>query len=73
MVYHVPTMLAKYGNLKQFSGQGILGLIITHSCLILVLLQVSRKTMMTPSVITFLVINMMPQERLFGVKPARKH
>ena len=22
MVYHVPTMLEKYGNLKQFSGQG---------------------------------------------------
>ena len=21
MVYHVPTMLKKYGNLKQFSGQ----------------------------------------------------
>ena len=29
--------------------------------------------MMTPSVITFLVTNMMLQERLFGVKPARKH
>ena len=72
MVYHVPTMLAKYGNLKQFSGQGILGLIITHSGLILVLLQVLRKTM-TPSVTTFLVINMMPQERLFGVNPTRKH
>ena len=22
MVYHMPTMLEKYGNLKQFSGQG---------------------------------------------------
>ena len=22
MVYHVPTMLTKYGNLRQFSGQG---------------------------------------------------
>ena len=30
MVYHVPTMLANYGNLKHFSGQGKLGLIITH-------------------------------------------
>ena len=23
MVYHVPTMLKKYGNLRQFSGQGV--------------------------------------------------
>ena len=26
MVYHVPCMLEKYGNLRQFSGQGILQL-----------------------------------------------
>ena len=23
MVYHVPEMLKKYGNLRQFSGQGM--------------------------------------------------
>ena len=23
MVYHVPTMLKKYGNLRQFSGKGM--------------------------------------------------
>ena len=24
MVYHIPSMLRKYGNLRQFSGQGML-------------------------------------------------
>ena len=31
MVFHMPTMLRTYGNLRQFSGQGKLELFSTYS------------------------------------------
>ena len=71
MVYHIPSMLKAYGNLRQFSGQGICTLCACrHTCIIyMYIIYVSqewRRTMIPWRGITSPATNMMLLERLLG-------
>ena len=61
MVYHIPSMLKAYGNLRQFSGQGIH--VYMH---VIYVSQEWRRTMIPRRGITSPVTNMMLLERLLG-------
>ena len=79
MVYHIPTMLKKYGNLKQFSGQGTIQYTLILTLCVrftfdytINILQVLKK-IMTPSTTTSLATNTMHLEKSSEVSVDRRH
>ena len=65
MVYHVPSMLKKYGNLRQFSGQGILlSVTVIKYLFIMYILKESKKIMMTQNATTSPATSTMLLEKL---------
>ena len=77
MVYHVPTMLKKYGNLKQFSGQGTLQFTLCvrymYATLFTYCVQVLKKITMTPSATTSQAISTMHLEKSSKVSVGKRH